>query len=266
VIRAGGRADVGPAIANEMATNGGAMLAVMGDDPAIRSAVSSLMASRTDGQPLELGILAASPACDFVRTFGIPPDQPAFAAERLLTAPPFPIDVAEVTYVDHSGAEATTHFAGLAEVGFGGAVLRREARARIGRTAAFSAFWLTRMTFRTHEMRVVGERREFVGPTHDVIVGNAQYGRHGIRLSPRSFPGDGALDLLIMTGPASQQVRLLPKMFQGEHLPDDTIQEFRARHIRIECDRPVPMHADGEYLGTTPVRIELIQHAVTLRI
>ena len=69
-----------------------------------------------------------------------------------------------------------------------------------------------------------------------------------------------------MTGPTSQQVRLLPKMFQGEHLPDDTIQEFRARHIRIGCERPVPLQADGAFLGTTPVRIELIPQAITLRI
>jgi diacylglycerol kinase family enzyme len=105
-----------------------------------------------------------------------------------------------------------------------------------------------------------------VGRAHDVIVGNAQYGRHGIRLSPRSFPGDGVLDLLVMTGPKSQQVRLLPKMFQGEHLPDETIREFRARRITVECGHPLPLHADGEPLGTTPVRFELLPHAVTLRI
>ena len=213
-----------------------------------------------------LGVLAAGPHVDFVRTFGIPPDQPVFATERLLTAPPYPIDVAKVTYVDHSGTEATTHFAGLAEVGFGGAVIRREARARIRRIAAFSAYWLTQATSRAREVRVTGERREFVGRAHDVIVGNAQYGRHGIRLSPRSFPGDGVLDLLVMTGPKSQQVRLLPKMFQGEHLPDDTIREFRARRITVECEHPLPLHADGEPLGTTPVRFELLPHAITLRI
>lgn len=269
IVRTDDPAGVGEAIAAEMGGvrgRGGGLLAVMGDDPAIRAAVSAVMAARPDGGSPELGILAASTSCDFVRTFGIPPDKPAFAAERLLTAPPFPIDVAEVTYVDGSGVGATTHFAGLAEVGFGGAALRREARARIARTAAFSAFWLTRLTFRRPEMRVVGERREFVGRAHDVIVGNTQYGRHGIRLSPRSFPGDGAFDLLIMTGPTSQQVRLLPKMFQGEHVPDDTIQEFRARHIRIECDRPIPLQADGTFLGTTPIGVTLIPEAITLRI
>ena len=39
---------------------------------------------------------------------------------------------------------------------------------------------------------------------HEVVVGNCQWSRHGLRVSPRSFPGDGFLDLLIMTGPKSQ--------------------------------------------------------------
>jgi diacylglycerol kinase family enzyme len=276
-VRVRGAAEVAAAIGP---STGDRYPVVLGDDRSIRAAIASLAGARvtvTGSPPGDrpgsagapgpvLGVLAAGPHVDFVRTFGIPPDQPVFASERLLTAPPYPIDVAEVTYVDHSGSEAKTHFAGLAEIGFGGAVIRREARARIRRTAAFSAYWLTEATFRGREIRVTGEHREFVGRSHDVIVGNTQYGRHGIRLSPRSFPGDGALDLLVMTGPKWQQVRLLPRMFQGEHLPDESIREFRARRITVECEHPLPLHADGEFLGTTPVRFELLPHAITLRI
>ena len=247
---------LGPAIAYRFP-------AILGDDASIRAAVAAVVGR---GRGAMLGVLASHAEVDFVRTFGIPPNQPAFAAERLLSAPTYPIDVGKVTHLDRSGAEVTTYFAGLAEIGFGGQVARREARARVRRTAAFSGFWLTQLSFRTPEVRVVGERREFAGRAHDVIIGNTQYGRHGIRLSPRSFPGDGALDLLIMTGAKSQQTRLLPRMFQGEHVPDDSIQEFRARHIRVECERPLPMHADGVYLGTTPATFELIPGALTLRI
>ena len=252
---------------------------VLGDDRTIRAAAAAAVEAMpapgsdeasgsgpaTRGRP-PLGVLAAHPHVDFVRTFGIPSDQPVFAAERMITAPDFPIDVGKVTYVDDHGRERTSYFVGILEVGFGGAVLRREARARIRRTAAFTAFWLTEVTYRSGEIRLIGERRAFAAHAHDVIVGNAQYGRHGIRLSPRSFPGDGAFDLLIMTGPKSQQVRLLPKMFQGEHVPDDSIQEHRVRRMTIDAERRLPFHADGEYLGSTPVTVELLPEALTLRI
>jgi len=238
---------------------------VLGDDRSIRVAIAALSMSFGRANPT-LGVLAAHRQVDFVRTFGIPPDQPAFAAERLLTAPDYPIDVGKVTYVDDSGATRTTYFGGLVEIGFGGAAMRRESRARIKRTAAFTAFWLTELTYRAGEIRVAGERREFSDRAHDVIVANAQYGRHGIRLSPRSFPGDGSFEMLIMTGPKSQQFRLLPKMFQGEHVPDDSIKEHRVRRVTIDAERPLPLHADGEYLGRTPVTIELLPEALVLRI
>jgi diacylglycerol kinase family enzyme len=244
---------------------------ILGDDRSIRAAVAAVAGPPEAGDASteagrELGVLAANERVDFVRTFGIPPDQPAFAADRLLTAPPYPIDAGTVSYVDDCGAERTTWFAGLVEVGFGGAVVRRERRARLRRVAPLSAFWLTEMTFRTRQLRMVGERHEFSTRAHDVIVANAQYGRHGIRLSPRSFPGDGSFELLAMTGPKSQQFRLLPRMFQGEHVPHDSIVEHRVRLIRIESSHRQRVQADGEYLGSTPVSIRLVPGALTLRI
>jgi diacylglycerol kinase family enzyme len=259
---------------------------ILGDDRSIRAAVAGVAESALRAEAVEgpegatgagaaagrqvpagvIGVLAANDRVDFVRTFGIPPDQPAFAADRLVTAPPYPIDAGIVSSVDDSRVERSTWFAGLIEVGFGGAVMRRERRARFRRTAPLTAFWLTELTYRAREVRLAGERREFVARAHNVIVANAQYGRHGIRLSPRSFPGDGSFELLIMAGPKSQQFRMLPRMFQGEHVPDDSITEHRVRSVRIDSARAQPVHADGEYLGTTPVSVRLVPDAVTLRI
>ena len=55
-----------------------------------------------------------------------------------------------------------------------------------------------------------------------------------MRLSPRSFPGDGVLDALVFTGPKSDAYRLLPRIFRhGDHVPDPDIQRAaRADHAR----------------------------------
>jgi diacylglycerol kinase (ATP) len=250
--------------------DGARYIVCFGDDPAIRSVVDALVGHvvpLTDGADVVLGAMGAHGSCDLVRTFGIP-DDARFAAERLASAPVQPLDVVKVTYLDHSRVERTTHFAGLAEVGLGGAVVRRAASypAWLGRFGTFGAFWSSVATYRVRDVRVTGERRMYEGPAHDVIVGNCQYGRGGIRLSPRSFPGDGFLDLLIMTGPRSDQFTLLPKMFQGEQVPDPSIHEYRARRIRVEADPPLPLQADGVALGTTPVEFQLLPHAIALRI
>ena len=68
------------------------------------------------------------------------------------------------------------------------------------------------------------------------MIGNGQFADGGIRLSPRSFPGDGVLDALVFTGPRSDAYRLLPRIFRhGDHVPDPNITELRAK-LKIDVD------------------------------
>jgi diacylglycerol kinase family enzyme len=122
-------------------------------------------------------------------------------------------------------------------------------------------------TFRVPELRVTADGREFRGRAHEVIVGNTQHAHGGIAISPRSFPGDGIVDVLVMRGPRSDQYTLLPKMFWGEQLPNPGIVESRA-HERIEIDgsRPVWVQADTEPLGTTPAMFEVLPEALRLKV
>ena len=60
---------------------------------------------------------------------------------------------------------------------------------------------------------------------------------------------------------------LLPRIYRGEHLPHDHIEELRARSsLTIEADRPLPIEADGEVLGTTPAEIRVIPHAIRMKL
>ncbi len=246
--------------------DGDPFVVCVGDDPAIDAVVDGLLTSGRAAPTL--GVMAAHAGCDFVRTFGIPPNAPEFAAERLVDAPLYPIDVMKVTYVDDSGATRTTHVVGVLQAGLIGAAVRMEQRLPtwLGRFRYFGAFWAKQVTFRVPSVRIRGESRTFEGPASEVVVGNCQWTRGGVRISPRSFPGDGFLDLMIWTGPKSDAFRLLPKMFQGEHVPHDRIREHRARHIHVDAGRPLPVEADGVWLGFTPLTVELLREAVVLRI
>jgi len=101
-----------------------------------------------------------------------------------------------------------------------------------------------------------------------VIVGNGQFADGGLRLSPRSFPGDGVLDALLFTGPKSDAYRLLPRIFRhGDHVPDPGIKELRARvALRIDAPRPLPVVADGLVLGTTPVTFQVVPRQILLKL
>jgi diacylglycerol kinase family enzyme len=261
------RAGDGTRRAGEALAAGERYLVSVGGDALAREVVAAIV-EHPAGPEATLSVLGAGSECDFVKTFGLPPDA-ATAAPRLLTGVPYPIDVVRVTCGGPRGASRVTHFAGLAEVGLGGLATRRATRfpGWMGRAGYFASFWWTLATFRVPELRVSADGREYRGRAHQVILGNTQHAHGGIAISPRSFPGDGVLDVLVMRGPRSDHYTLLPKMFWGEQLPDPGIVELRARdRVEIDGSRPVWIQADGTPLGRTPAVFEILPEALRLRV
>jgi diacylglycerol kinase family enzyme len=58
----------------------------------------------------------------------------------------------------------------------------------------------------------------------------------------------------------------MPKIFKGEHLPHPDIEEFKRVKCSIESDRPLLIEADGEVLGHTPARFEVLRDVIRLKV
>jgi diacylglycerol kinase family enzyme len=112
------------------------------------------------------------------------------------------------------------------------------------------------------------DRRTVELEAWSVVIGNGQFTDGGIRLSPRSFPGDGVLDGLVFTGPRSNAYRLLPRIFRhGDHVPDPSITEVHAKlKIDVTAPRSLPVVADGQPLGTTPVTFQVVPQQILLKV
>lgn len=225
----------------------------------------------SDGRPIEpeavLGVIPVGAPADFARTFGLPED-PGRAAGHLMGEGLFPIDAATVACTNRDGTTATRIFVNVAQAGLGGAVAARAARlpGALGRSRRLVAFWLSLAGSRATKVLLSGDRRSWEGRVHNVVVANCQYNGDGVKISPRSWPGDGYLDVLVMAGPRSDAFTILPKAYRGEHLPHPNIVEYRCKRLRIEADRPMRIEADGQVLGTTPVTFEIIPAAVRLKV
>ena len=98
------------------------------------------------------------------------------------------------------------------------------------------------------------------------MVGNCQFEAGGLRLSPRSWPGDGLLDVLVMTGPRSDQFTMLPLMYRGEQVPNPHIVEMKGKVVRVQTERRVPVEADGIVLGTTPASFRIVRLPIRMKI
>jgi diacylglycerol kinase family enzyme len=247
--------------------SGDLFLAAVGADRAVHHVANGLF---EDGHPIHpeavLGVIPVGVPSDFVRTFGLPTDA-GRACDHLAGERFFPIDAGTVS-AGPGGSAVRRTFVNIAEVGLGASIVRRMDRlpGALGRGRRFLAFWLALAAFRLTHVRLTGDRRTWEGSIHDLVVANGQYQGDGLRISPRSWPDDGYLDVLVMKGPRSDAFTMLPKTPLGEHVPHPNIVEYRSRTLRVESERPLWVHADGQLVGTTPATFEVVPKAIRLKI
>ena len=58
----------------------------------------------------------------------------------------------------------------------------------------------------------------------------------------------------------------LPKIYRGTHLPHPKAELLRGASVSVDSESPLPVQLDGEQPGTTPVRFEIVPHALRLRV
>jgi len=269
LLRTEGRGDAAR-FARQALEGGGRFIVAVGGDGTVHEVVNGMLDAdgRTVGEEPVLGVVAAGSGCDFIRTFGLPGDATR-AGFHLTGDNTYPLDVGKVTYTTVSGGTDTRYFVNVAEAGLGAAVTARAERMspRLGQLKYLFGFWLTLPRFKLATVRVRADRKTYEGPAYLVVVGNAQYNGGGMKVSPRSYPGDGVLDVLVFKGPKTDSFTLLPKLYRGEHVPHDHIDELRVKELlTIESDRPLPIEADGEVLGFTKATIEVVPHAIRMKL
>lgn len=254
-------------LAREALEAGDRFIVAVGGDGTIHEVVNGMVRDdRLVRDDAILGVVSAGSGADFVRTFGLP-NQVTKAVRHLLGDTLHPLDVGKLIYRE-DGEERIRYFVNIAEVGFGGKVVGRAARLPrfLGRGRYFLGFWLSIGGYRPGEVRVTADARDFSGKANNVVVANCQFFGGGMRISPRSLPADGALDVQISTGPKSEAFTLLPKIYRGDHIPHPNIREMKGAVITIDGDRPLPIEADGEVLGTTPARFEVLPELLPLKL
>jgi diacylglycerol kinase (ATP) len=261
----------GPGHAAELARQalgqGIRFVVAVGGDGTVQEVVNGML---DDDRPVVedavLGVVAAGSGSDFIRTFGLPGDA-ARAVRHLEGDRLYRIDVIRAEYRDGED-RAMRYVPNIAEVGLGAEVVRRAERLprRLGRSRYFWSFWLSVGRYRPGPITVRVDRKSFEGMANNVVVANCQFYGGGMKISPRSYPGDGLIDVQISTGPKSEAFTLIPKIYRGEHVPHPHIRELRGREVRVEAERPLPVEGDGEVLGTTPATFTVLPEVLALKI
>jgi diacylglycerol kinase family enzyme len=110
-----------------------------------------------------------------------------------------------------------------------------------------------------------GMRRD--GRMHDVIVANGQWHGGAMWLAPEAQPDDGLFDVVLIGDVTKRDfVTTAPKIYKGTYLAHPKIELLRSRSVTVDAPERLPIELDGEQVGTTPVRFEVVPAALRVRV
>jgi YegS/Rv2252/BmrU family lipid kinase len=239
----------------------GSLLVVVGGDGTVNEVVNGVA-----GTDAEIAVLPSGTGEDFGRTHGIP-DRFDDAVRTVLGGATRTIDVGRV---ECEGGPAR-FFANVGSAGMSGSVARRAngmSKVLGGKATFFYALTREFLAWRNTEVVVEldgGVRRE--GRLHDVIVANGNFHGGGMKLAPDASQDDGLFDVVTI-GDVNKLdfLTTAPKLYSGRYLAHPKVELLRSSTVGIEAAEPLPLEVDGEPIGTTPARFEVVPGALRLRV
>lgn len=238
-------------LARQAVQEGCDRLVVCGGDGTIREVLPAL--ARTQ---VPLGLLPFGTANDLARALGVPRRLDR-ALQVLLQGRPAPMDL---------GRSGEALFCTVAAFGFDAEISEamRQGRIPFPGTAGYLYATLGHL-FRFHppRVRLEGEFGSFEGEVLLVATANTRSYGGGMQIAPAADPRDGKLDVCIVRRISAPTILgLLPRLFWGGHVHHPAVRMERSSWLHIHTAEPHLLHADGEPLAHTPVRIEALPAAL----
>jgi len=140
---------------------------------------------------------------------------------------------------------------------------RPRVKRRLGPAAFVAAGIITAINF-------VGTKATFYVNTRIIkrkvilaIISNVKLYGGLVQVAPYAKLDDGLLDVCIFKGYGFRQfLHHVYAVFSGRHVRDPLVEMSQVDSLVIYTAKPMPVHADGEPLGTTPVRLGVRRKAL----
>jgi diacylglycerol kinase (ATP) len=230
------------------------ILVVVGGDGTANAVANGLCRAPAGERPA-LGLIPCGRGNDFAAMLGTPDQDSAIRA--LLQGGRRRVDV---------GKTDAGYFLGIAGAGFDSKVARRAQRQMpfLSGTGVYVFALLRTLTdFRPIRARITHDSGTFEGPIMFAVAGNTDRYGGGMRITPQASLEDGLLDLCIVKEVTRVGLlRAFPRVFSGSHLDHPAVFYTQTRTVTIESSEPAEVFADGEYIQSIPVRIEVERSAL----
>lgn len=252
-------------LAKTTADNGAKKFLIIGGDGTAHEVINGIFASSAKTESITVAMISAGAGNDWVRSIGKHTSLQTIA-ESMLAMNVFSHDVGVIEYM-HNQQKKQKYFINIAGFGFEGMVVKKMLGKKNLLSGTNLQYWgaiLRSLLFcKPAHIRLVVDGKETVLKTLSGAAGICKYNGGGLKQLPSAEFNDGLLDMTVIGNMSKLKMVLsLPKLKDGSLVKMNEIKTFRGKEIEIQCDDEIYAEADGEFLGTLPVKLSIFPQAL----
>ena len=252
------------AVVGDAVGRGADLIIAAGGDGTVSAVANGLVgANNGDGRGAVLGIVPLGTANVLARELGMPLD--VEIAAKALAGPH------ELRSVDAMRIDGRCYFT---QVGVGiDALMIRDTdtatKKRFGRAAYIWTAITNLIGFEPRRFTLTIDGKVVKRRATQVVVANVgSMGDPRFRWGPQIRVDDGTLDICVVSAKTMfDYAKVVWHVVRRQHHLSPNIRYYHAtKSVEIALGKPLPVQADGEVIGDTPVRIDLISGAIRVAV
>ncbi|WP_026572151.1 diacylglycerol/lipid kinase family protein [Bacillus sp. UNC438CL73TsuS30] len=221
---------------------------------------------------ITLGFIPGGSGNDFSRGFEIPskPKQALNALLRLMQNEAS-VDIGKID----RGDQSTCYFINNMGVGFDALISYDVNRSKIksvlnslslGRLVYVNFLLIKLFKYKRSTIRLsIDGKTHIFEHTWFVTVSNQPFYGGGMQIAPDAKPNDGVFDITVVHQLSRLKLLLVfISVFWGKHVLFKEVKMLKGKKISIQSSAPLFAHADGEFIGYTPLKIQLKSKALKI--
>ena len=251
-------------LARELSPQEGVVV-VVGGDGTFHEVINGWMSRSQRGRPGFL-LVPLGTGNDFARDQKLSRD-----ACRIAEAARNPrlksLDLGHLQYQGSSGEESR-YFLNAATLGFSAETTRfAQTLPRFfpGTVQYLFSLLVSLMRWENRSARLDVDQQSFVMPNlFNLNIANTRFYGGGMVASPRAHPQSGTLEAVVMELNRWGVLKALPRNYNGKFDGVEGVRQVTVRDRLRVPDQGIPVQADGEFLGETPVKASVVRNAFSI--
>jgi len=235
-------------VSSELAARGHNTVIACGGDGTVNEVINGIAGTRT-----ALGIVPLGTGNDFAVNMGISKD-----INLACTI----IKERRIKKIDLVKVNDDRFFGGTGCIGFDAEVAAFASRRRKEKSNPFLLHVMGGLLKfvsykpKTVELRFDGQR--YFGDIMLVAFGNIRSYARGMVITPQAVSDDALLDICVVRPmPKWKVLSIFPSVYKGTHVNNKEVTLHRSRAVYVQSVRSMDLYADGDFMATTPFRLEV---------